>query len=176
MSTRSVPFSPAAFWTRYRPFISVHTLRCEPIVALVVGFKITGTSHCPLKKFSYSTLSEICYVRRLKVKLSLGWIKHHPENTHAGMEVYSIHSQPRHKKVASCHLKSLNVEIRVYVCHGLTVRVLFEALNSSVSARHVSVFLTHSIRKRLCVCVCVCTTQAWWKGSIRSRFLVLHLR
>ena len=72
------------------------------------------------------------------------------------MEVYSIHSHPRHKKVVSCYLKSLNVEIRVYVGHGLNVSVVCEGLKCSVSARHVSVFLTHSIRKRLCVCVCVC--------------------
>jgi hypothetical protein len=155
-SIRSVPSSPAPFWTRYRPFVSVHTLRCAPVLALVEGFKITGiSSHRPPTKLSYSTLSDICYVRWLKVKLSLGLIKHHPENTHGGMEVYSIHSQPRHTNVASFHLKSLNVEIRACVGHGLTVRILFEALNCSVSARHVSVFLTHSIRQRLCVCVCV---------------------
>jgi hypothetical protein len=174
-STRSVPSSLAAFWTRYRPFVSVHTLRCASILALVEGFKITGiSSHRTPTKFSYSTLSDICYVRRHKVKLSLGLIKHHPVNTHGGMEVYSINSQPRHKKVDSCHLKPLNVEIRVYVGLGLTVRVICEALNCLVSARHVSVFVNHSIRQKLCVCVF--TTQAWRKGSIRSCFLVLHLR
>jgi hypothetical protein len=144
-----------------RPFVSVHTLRCAPILALVERFKITGiSSHGPPTKFCYYTLSDISYVRRLTVKLSLGLIKHHSENTYGGMEVYSIHSQPRHKKVVSCHLKSLNVDIRVYVGHGLNVSVVCEGLNCSVSARHVSVFLTHSIRKRLCVCVCLCTTQS----------------
>jgi hypothetical protein len=63
-----------------RPVLSVHTLRCAPILALVIErFKIPGiSSHRTPTKFSFSTLSDICYIRRLKVKLSLDLFKHPP--------------------------------------------------------------------------------------------------
>jgi hypothetical protein len=111
-------------------------------IPLVEGFTITEiVSHRTVTKFSFSTFSDVCYGKRLEVKLSLGLIEYHPINTHGTMVANSIHSQPRNCKLASCHLKSLNVEIRVYVGHGLTVRALFEALNFSVFASNVSVSL-----------------------------------
>jgi hypothetical protein len=83
-------------------------------IPLVEGFKITEiVSHRTATKFCFSAFSDICYVKRLEVKLSLGLIEYHPMNTHATMVSNSINSQPRYYKLASCHLKSLNVEIRV---------------------------------------------------------------